>query len=173
MVGAYTHPQRWLSDGYRRRLEHLGIAEHRAAGEGGRVLEGAGAGVDCGVLVSSCRAAPPVGQPTRVITVEPVAAGQRFIATAGHSLWMGDVAAILRGRLGERAAKVPTKEMPVWTARALAKVNPEVRNLRALLGRNLDATSAVRAAVRRAASAPCSSPPRAETCPRGRRTRPG
>jgi dihydroflavonol-4-reductase len=73
---------------------------------------------------------------------EPVAAGERFIATAGHSLWMREVAAILRDRVGERAAKVPTKEMPVWTARALAKVNPDMRNLRALLGRNLDATSA-------------------------------
>jgi nucleoside-diphosphate-sugar epimerase len=32
--------------------------------------------------------------------------------------------------------------MPKWVARGLAKVNPEMRNLRALLGRNLDATSA-------------------------------
>lgn len=73
---------------------------------------------------------------------EPAAAGERFIATAGHSLWMRDVAAVLRERLGERAAQVPTKEMPVWTARALARVNPQMGNLRALLGRNLDATSA-------------------------------
>jgi dihydroflavonol-4-reductase len=73
---------------------------------------------------------------------EDAAAGQRFIATAGHSLWMREVAAILRERLGERAAKVPTKEMPVWVAKGLAKVNPDMRNLRAILGRNLDATSA-------------------------------
>jgi hypothetical protein len=32
--------------------------------------------------------------------------------------------------------------MPVWVARGLAKVNPDMRNLRMLLGRNLDATSA-------------------------------
>jgi nucleoside-diphosphate-sugar epimerase len=73
---------------------------------------------------------------------EPVAAGERFIATAGHSLWTREVAAILRDRLGERAAKVPTKEMPVAEALGLAKVNPQMRTLRALLGRNLDATSA-------------------------------
>jgi dihydroflavonol-4-reductase len=73
---------------------------------------------------------------------EGAAAGQRFIATAGHSLWMREVAAILRERLGERAAKVPTKVMPVWVAKGLAKVNPDMRNLRAILGRNLDATSA-------------------------------
>jgi dihydroflavonol-4-reductase len=73
---------------------------------------------------------------------DPAAAGERFIATAGHSLWTREVAAILRERLGERAAKVPAKEMPILVARGLAKVNPQMRNLRALLGRNLDATSA-------------------------------
>ena len=73
---------------------------------------------------------------------EDAAAGERFIATAGHSLWMREVAAILRERLGERAAKVPTREMPVWVARGLAKVNPDLRTLRMLLGRDLDATSA-------------------------------
>ncbi|GIE82493.1 dihydroflavonol-4-reductase [Actinoplanes philippinensis] len=73
---------------------------------------------------------------------EPAAAGERFIATAGHSLWMREVAAVLRERLGDRAAKVPTREMPVLVARGLARVNPQVRNLRAIIGRNLDATAA-------------------------------
>ncbi|MEU8661065.1 aldehyde reductase, partial [Actinoplanes philippinensis] len=72
----------------------------------------------------------------------PAAAGERFIATAGRSLWMREVAAVLRARLGDRAAKVPTREMPVLVARGLAKVNPQVRNLRAIIGRNLDATAA-------------------------------
>jgi dihydroflavonol-4-reductase len=72
----------------------------------------------------------------------PAAVGERFIATAGHSLWMREIGAILRDRLGERAAKVPTKEMPLPVARGLAKVNPQMRSLRAILGRNLDATSA-------------------------------
>ncbi|GAA0492754.1 dihydroflavonol-4-reductase [Paractinoplanes deccanensis] len=72
----------------------------------------------------------------------PAAAGERFIATAGHSLWMRDVAAILRDRLGERAAKVPTREMPLFVARGLARVNPQLGSLRAILGRDLDATSA-------------------------------
>jgi len=74
--------------------------------------------------------------------VEPAAAGERFIATAGRSLWMRDVATILRERLGDRAAKVPTKEMPLWAARGLASVNPQLRQLRAALGRDLAATSA-------------------------------
>ncbi|GAA0580135.1 aldehyde reductase [Paractinoplanes ferrugineus] len=72
----------------------------------------------------------------------PVAAGERFIATAGPSLWMRDLAAILHDRLGERAAKVPTREMPLRLARGLARVDPRMRSLRAILGRDLDATSA-------------------------------
>ncbi|MFC4065123.1 SDR family oxidoreductase [Actinoplanes subglobosus] len=73
---------------------------------------------------------------------EPAAAGERFIATAGHSLWQRDIARIMRERLGERAAKVPTREMPLAVARGLALVNPQMGALKMLLGRNLDATSA-------------------------------
>lgn len=72
---------------------------------------------------------------------DPAAAGERFLAISGHSLWVREIAAILRNRLGERAAKVPTRELPVWTARALARVNPGLRLLRPQLGRNFDATS--------------------------------
>ena len=74
--------------------------------------------------------------------VEPAAAGERFIATAGRSRWLRDVADILRERLGERAAKVATREMPVWVAKGLARVNPQLRQLRAALGRDLAASSA-------------------------------
>ncbi|MFF5076172.1 SDR family oxidoreductase [Actinoplanes sp. NPDC000266] len=73
---------------------------------------------------------------------DPAAAGERFIATAGHSLWQRDLAAVLRSRLGDRAAKVPTREMPLAAARALARVNPRMRALKAILGRDLDATAA-------------------------------
>ncbi|MFF8670295.1 hypothetical protein [Streptomyces sp. NPDC015242] len=55
---------------------------------------------------------------------------------------MADIARILRDRMGERAAKAPTRELPVWLTRALATVNPELRLLKHQLGRNLDATSA-------------------------------
>ncbi|GAA3435145.1 SDR family oxidoreductase [Kutzneria kofuensis] len=72
---------------------------------------------------------------------DPAAAGERFLAISGHSLWTREIAAILRDRLGDRASKVPTRELPVWTARALARVNPGLRILRPQLGRNFDATS--------------------------------
>lgn len=72
----------------------------------------------------------------------PKAAGERFLAVAGHSMRVVDIARTLHERLGERAAKAPTRELPVWLARALGLVNPEVRLLRHQLGRDLDATSA-------------------------------
>lgn len=71
---------------------------------------------------------------------DPAAAGERFLAISGHSLWVREIAAILRERLGDRAAKVPTRELPVWTARVLARVNPGLRVLGPQLGRNYDAT---------------------------------
>ena len=73
---------------------------------------------------------------------DPAAAGERFLAVAGHSLRVVEIARILRDRLGARAANAPTRELPVWLARALGTVNPELRLLRHQLGRDLDATSA-------------------------------
>ncbi|MFJ7217594.1 SDR family oxidoreductase [Amycolatopsis sp. NPDC098790] len=72
---------------------------------------------------------------------DPAAAGERFLAISGHSLWVREIAAILRDRLGDRAAKVPTRELPVWTARVLARVNPGLRVLGPQLGRDYDATA--------------------------------
>ncbi|CAM5710047.1 SDR family oxidoreductase [Streptomyces canus] len=73
---------------------------------------------------------------------DPAAAGERFLAIAGHSLRVIEIARILRDRLGERAATAPARELPIWLARALSTVNPELRLLRHQLGRDLDATSA-------------------------------
>ncbi|MFK3672265.1 SDR family oxidoreductase [Leifsonia aquatica] len=73
---------------------------------------------------------------------DPKADGERFIATSGRSLRMVEVARILRERLGVRAAKAPTREMPVFIARALGAFNPQLRALRPQLGKNLDSTSA-------------------------------
>jgi nucleoside-diphosphate-sugar epimerase len=64
----------------------------------------------------------------------PAAAGQRFIAL-GDPLWYGDIAAILKARLGRRAAKVPTTAMPDVVARGLAAVSPQMKGLLPLLGR--------------------------------------
>jgi nucleoside-diphosphate-sugar epimerase len=65
----------------------------------------------------------------------PEAAGQRFIAN-GDFMWMKEVAAVLRARLGERGAKVPTKELPDIVVKVGAAVSPALRTLRPLLRRS-------------------------------------
>jgi nucleoside-diphosphate-sugar epimerase len=71
----------------------------------------------------------------------PAAKGQRFIAVAGQSVPMIDVAKVLRARLGAAARRVPTRQLPNWVVRALAAVSPGVRQLVPLLGVVRNATS--------------------------------
>ncbi|MFI6426267.1 NAD-dependent epimerase/dehydratase family protein [Promicromonospora sp. NPDC050880] len=77
----------------------------------------------------------------RVMT-DPAAAGERWLASAGPSLRIVKVAAILRHRLGDRAAKVPTRELPLLLARVLSRFNPGLNAIRPQLGRDFDASSA-------------------------------
>lgn len=62
------------------------------------------------------------------------AAGQRFIA-AGEFVWMEDIAHMLRARLGERAAKVPTRRLPNMLVKLLARFIPAMQPLVPMLGR--------------------------------------
>ncbi|MET9232115.1 aldehyde reductase [Lentzea sp. NPDC003310] len=105
-----------------------------------------------GMLGGSLPACPPFGTGwvdvrdvadlhLRAMT-DPAAAGERFIAQAGPSLRIVEVARILRERLGDRAVKAPTKEIPLAVARALAVVNPQLRSLRPQLGQDFNGTSA-------------------------------
>jgi dihydroflavonol-4-reductase len=73
---------------------------------------------------------------------DPAANGERFLAISGRSLRVIEVARILRARLGDRAAKAPTRELPVFAARALGIVNPALRALRPQLGHDFPATGA-------------------------------
>ncbi|NKI93236.1 aldehyde reductase [Rhizobacter sp. SG703] len=70
----------------------------------------------------------------------PAAAGERFLATAGESLWMVDIAKLLRHRLGKAARKVPTRVLPNWLVRLLVRANPAMKGIVPLLGVNLNAT---------------------------------
>jgi dihydroflavonol-4-reductase len=69
------------------------------------------------------------------------AKGERFIAISGNSLWMLDLARVLRDRMGPAAAKVPARELPSWFIRVLAVWNPAMKNLVPFLGIKMDATS--------------------------------
>jgi len=70
----------------------------------------------------------------------PDAAGERFLAIAGESMWMIELAEVLRSRLGQAASKVPTRVMPNWMARLVAKRNSIMRSAVPLLGINLNAS---------------------------------
>ncbi|WCT12953.1 SDR family oxidoreductase [Mucilaginibacter jinjuensis] len=72
----------------------------------------------------------------------PAANGERFIATAGESIWMVDVAKILKANLGEAAAKVSTKQLPTTLLRALAMTDSKIKSIVPLLGINMNTTSA-------------------------------
>ena len=76
----------------------------------------------------------------------PAAAGQRFIASAGDAISLLEAAEILRGRLGERAALVPTSELDDEIVRAAAESNPGLRSEIPELGnrRHLDSGKARR-----------------------------
>jgi dihydroflavonol-4-reductase len=64
---------------------------------------------------------------------DPAAAGERFIAT-DQFLWFPEVAAILRQRLGDAAAKVPTRTAPDLLIRAMALFDGGIRSVVGDLG---------------------------------------
>lgn len=67
----------------------------------------------------------------------PEAGGERFIA-AESFLWMPEVAAILRERLGAAAAKVPTRTAPNFLVRAMAIFDPGARTVVGQLGKRTE-----------------------------------
>lgn len=70
----------------------------------------------------------------------PEVGGQRFIA-AGDFMWMEDIAKTLRSNLGERAKKVPTRQLPDFIFRCLAMFIPQLRMFTPDLGRRNSLTS--------------------------------
>jgi nucleoside-diphosphate-sugar epimerase len=65
---------------------------------------------------------------------DPAGGGERFIAT-DRFLWMAEVAAILRERLGEAAKKVPTRVAPNLLIRAMALFDSSIRSVVGDLGK--------------------------------------
>ncbi|ROH99875.1 SDR family oxidoreductase [Chryseobacterium daecheongense] len=64
----------------------------------------------------------------------PEANGHRFIAVAGEGVSLLDISNVLRKNLGEKAAKVPTKELPSWIIKLLAIFNPKLKVVTPYLG---------------------------------------
>jgi nucleoside-diphosphate-sugar epimerase len=59
----------------------------------------------------------------------PAAKGERFLAVAGDFVSMAQIAATLRSRLGAKARRVPTRQLPDWLLRIVALVDPSVRQI--------------------------------------------
>lgn len=68
------------------------------------------------------------------------AGGERFVAVESFH-WMADLAAVLRERMGEAAAKVPTRTLPNLLVRAVAIFDPGIRSIVGQLGRRTDLSS--------------------------------
>jgi len=72
----------------------------------------------------------------------PAARGERFIATSGDIMSMLAIAAVLRERLGDAAKRVPTRELPSWLVRLVARFDRDLKTLVPLLDSTRRATSA-------------------------------
>ncbi len=62
------------------------------------------------------------------------ATGQRYLACVGAAVTLPEIAATLRGRLGDRAARIPTAEASDDEVRATARQRPEMALFAGLLG---------------------------------------
>jgi dihydroflavonol-4-reductase len=74
--------------------------------------------------------------------INPKASGERFIATAGPSIWLVDAAKILKDNLGEAGAKVNIKQIPNTFLRVAALKDPMVKSMLPLLSKHMNTTSA-------------------------------
>ncbi|MBD2753092.1 SDR family oxidoreductase [Spirosoma validum] len=72
----------------------------------------------------------------------PAAKGERFIATAGESVWLIEIAKTLKAHLGQAASKVNARELPNTLLRIAALKDPMVKSMIPLLGRMMNVTSA-------------------------------
>ena len=68
--------------------------------------------------------------------------GERFIVAGDSFLWLDEIAAILKARLGPRAAKVPTRALPDMFVRVAALFNPPLKLILSELGRHRALSSA-------------------------------
>ncbi|MEN0052673.1 MAG: aldehyde reductase [Mucilaginibacter sp.] len=71
----------------------------------------------------------------------PAAKGQRFLATAGQSIWMVDIAEILKRRMGAVAAHIKLREIPSWLLHVASWRNPSLKILLPMLGKLMNTTN--------------------------------
>lgn len=71
----------------------------------------------------------------------PAAKGERFLAVAGDSMSLYDVARLLRARMGAAARRVPRFQLPNWLVRLAARHDPSVRPAVPQLGKVRNASN--------------------------------
>ena len=71
----------------------------------------------------------------------PAAKGERFLAIAGSFMTVEEMASVLKARLGEAAARVPTRVLPDWIVRLVALFDPGVAQAVPELGKLKRATN--------------------------------
>ncbi|ANT54141.1 SDR family oxidoreductase [Mesorhizobium amorphae] len=71
---------------------------------------------------------------------DPAAKGERFLAASGDSLWMVEIARLLKLRLGKSASKVSTRVLPNWFVRVVALFNPAMKGIVPHLGVTMNAS---------------------------------
>lgn len=71
----------------------------------------------------------------------PAARGERFLALAGESMTLPQIAHLLRTQMGEKAQHVPTRVLPNWMVRLTALVNPSLASTAHELGKVRKATN--------------------------------
>ncbi len=72
---------------------------------------------------------------------DPAATGERFLAVAGDFFWIVEIAEVLKERLGDKARRVPTRQLPNWLVRLAAFKDPAVKQIIPELGKWKNATS--------------------------------
>ncbi len=72
----------------------------------------------------------------------PAANGERFLAVAGNSMSILEMARVLKDRMGAVAARVPTRQLPDWLVRIAGFWDPTVRQIVPELGKVKNASNA-------------------------------
>jgi dihydroflavonol-4-reductase len=72
----------------------------------------------------------------------PVASGKRFLAVAGDSMDIQQMALVLKRRLGDAARHVPTRELPDWLVRLVSLADPSISPFVPELGKAQHASNA-------------------------------
>jgi nucleoside-diphosphate-sugar epimerase len=71
----------------------------------------------------------------------PAAQGERFLAVAGNFMSVRGIAQVLKSRMGDRAKRVRTLQLPNWMVRLAALRDPAVKQILPDLGKVKNATN--------------------------------